>query len=63
LPISGLEVTIPETGGYGSRSGSTISTEFRLRFRCLLAAPVLWAVGESALHKDLIHLKNVLESA
>lgn len=41
----------------------TISVDFRLRFRYLLLALVLFIFGKSAGDKDLSNLKNVLESA
>ncbi len=41
----------------------TFSTEFRLRFRYWLLAPVLWMIGASALRRDLVNLKRVLENA
>lgn len=40
----------------------TFSTQFRLHFRYFLMAPVLCLFGKSALHKDLVHLRTVLES-
>jgi hypothetical protein len=37
------------------------STEFRLRVRYLLVAPVLYFM-KSAIHRDLVSLKSVLEN-
>ncbi|HUI76997.1 MAG TPA: SRPBCC family protein [Bryobacteraceae bacterium] len=50
-----------ENAPEGSRV--TFTAEFRLRLRYFLLAPVLYFIGESAVRKDLVSLKNVLENS